>query len=270
MSDIASQFIGGIPENYDQRLGPNIFFDYADDIARRAASAPRTKVLELAAGTGIVSRRLRDALPDSTQLHVSDLNAPMLDVAKTKFDASEPVEFGVANAMALPFDDDAFDLAICQFGIMFFPDKVASLRETRRVLSPGGQYIFNTWGTLAQNPFSRIADDVAAQFFPDNPPGFYKVPFCYPAADVVMADMEEAGFADISHEVIALQKPVVDAASFARGLVFGNPLLDEIKQRGGVDPEAVVTAIHHGLLQEFGETSPSMPLLATVFTGTAP
>jgi SAM-dependent methyltransferase len=142
MNDSANQFIGSIPENYDNGLGPNIFVDYADDLARRAG-AGASDVLELAAGTGIVSRRLRDALAPGARLTVTDLNPPMLEVAQAKFHNGEAVEFTQANAMELPFGNAQFDLVVCQFGVMFFPDKTASYREAARVLRPdGGQSVF--------------------------------------------------------------------------------------------------------------------------------
>jgi SAM-dependent methyltransferase len=127
MSDDAASFIGSIPQHYDQGLGPLIFVDYAADIARRVASGHPTRVLETAAGTGIVTRKLRDALSNDARLTATDLNPPMLEVARAKFRAGEQVEFQPADATALPFADGSFDAVMCQFGIMFFPDKAKSL-----------------------------------------------------------------------------------------------------------------------------------------------
>lgn len=266
MTGTASQFTGGIPENYDRGLGPNIFHDYADDLARRSAESGAKAVLELAAGTGIVSRRLRDALPSDARLIVTDLNPPMLEVARGKFAEADAVEFTPADAMALPFDDGTFDLIVCQFGVMFFPDKQASFREAARVLRPGGRYLFNTWGTMADNPFAMIGHEVVGRFFPDDPPGFYRVPFSYADPSDVKADLAAAGLENLAHETIPLQKTVTDAAGFARGLVFGNPLIDEIRQRGGVDPDEVVAAVIGSFHERFGPAPFTMPLQATVFS----
>ena len=159
MIDQAARFAGDIPANYDSGLGPHLFVDYAADLARRATAAKPGRVLELAAGTGIVTRMLRDALPDSTHLVASDLNPPMLEMARQKFSADEKVEFQPADATALPFADGAFDTLVCQFGVMFFPDKDKSYREAYRVLASGGRYHFNVWDSFEFNPFARIAHD---------------------------------------------------------------------------------------------------------------
>ncbi len=270
MTGTASQFTGSIPENYDNGLGPNIFVDYADDIARRAGAAGAASVLELAAGTGIVSRHLRDALGADAALTVTDLNPPMLEVARAKFRDGEAVSFTPADAIALPFEDGAFDLIVCQFGVMFFPDKVASYLEAARVLRPGGRYIFNTWGRMDENPFSQVAYGVTERFFPDDPPGFYKVPFSCADPGAVTADLQAAGWQDIAHETIDLDKAVTDYAGFARGMVYGNPLIEEIRQRGGVEPDDVVAALIAEMQTSWGPPPGRMPLRATVFEASKP
>jgi ubiquinone/menaquinone biosynthesis C-methylase UbiE len=166
MSDDAAGFIGTIPQHYDQGLGPMIFVDYAADIARRVASANPARVLETAAGTGIVTRKLRDAFSKDARLTATDLNPPMLEVARAKFHAGEQVEFRPADAVALPFADGSFDAVVCQFGIMFFPDKAKSCFEVFRVLAPGGRYVFSVWDSHRYNPFGRLAHEVAGRFSP--------------------------------------------------------------------------------------------------------
>src|ERR1700722_4323897 len=145
MSDDAARFVGDIPRHYDQAMGPIIFADYADDIARRAVACGPSRVLETAAGTGIVTRRLRDLLPADVHLTATDLNPPMLEIARAKFRPGERVELQPADATALPFPDGGFDTVVCQFGVMFFPDKNKAYREVHRVLKPGGHYLFSIW-----------------------------------------------------------------------------------------------------------------------------
>lgn len=179
MTRNATSFSGSIPEHYDSGLGPLVFIDYADDIARRAAALKPARVLETAAGTGIVSRRLRDRLPAATRLTSTDLIPGMLEVAKAKFKPTEQVEFQPVDATALPFGDASFDVVVCQFGVRFYPDKEKSYREVHRVLAPGGHYLFNVWDAHRYNPLGRIAHETAGRFFPDDPPQFQSIPFSY-------------------------------------------------------------------------------------------
>src|SRR6516164_8255798 len=266
MNNDAASFIGNIPEHYDSGLGPMIFVDYAIDIARRAAACSPARVLETASGTGIVTRQLRNFLPPGVHLTATDLNAPMLEVARTKFRPGEEVAFQPADAAALPFSDGTFDAVVCQFGVMFFPQKDTSYREVHRVLAPGGRYLFSVWDSHRHNPFGRIAHETAASFFPADPPQFYMVPFSYYQIDPIKESLIDAGFTDIRVAVVRLEKEIPDTARFARGLVHGNPLIDQIKARGGVDPDRIVNALAQALRQEFGSDPGRMPLQAIVFS----
>jgi ubiquinone/menaquinone biosynthesis C-methylase UbiE len=270
MKDDAAGFTGSIPEHYDQGLGPMIFVDYADEMAQRVAACNPARVLETAAGTGIVTRRLRDVLPACVRLTATDLNAPMLDIARTKFRPGEDVEFQPADAMALPFADGSFDAVVCQFGVMFFPDKESSYREVHRVLAPGGRYFFSVWDSHRYNPFGRIVHQVAGSFFPADPPQFYSVPFSCHQIDPIKESIIAAGFTDFSAAVVTLEKEIPDAAAFARGLVYGNPLIDQIRARGGVEPERVAEAVLHELRREFGADPGRMALQANIFSARKP
>jgi ubiquinone/menaquinone biosynthesis C-methylase UbiE len=247
-----------------------VFVDYAADIARRAAACSPARVLETAAGTGIVTRQLRDLLPAGVRLTATDLNSPMLEIARAKFRPDEQVDFRPADATTLPFPDGIFDAVVCQFGVMFFPEKDKSYREIHRVLASGGHYLFNVWDAHRYNPFGRIAHEVAGSFFPADPPQFYRVPFSYHQIDPIKESLIDAGFTDINVAVLRLEKEVPDAALFARGLVYGNPLIDQIRARGGVDPDRVVDALAQALRVEFGSDPSRMPLQAIIFSATRP
>ena len=214
MSNDAS-FVGNIPEHYDRCLVPISFVDYAADIARRAAAWSPARVLEIAAGTGVVTRQLRDLLPAGAHLTATDLNPPMLEIARAKFRPDEQVDFRPADATTLPFPDCSFDAVVCQFGVMFFPDKDKSYREIHRVLAPGGRYLFNVWDSHSYNKVGRIAHEVAGDFFPADPPQFYKVPFSCHQIDPIKESLIGAGFTDITVAVAASEKEIPNTAHFA-------------------------------------------------------
>ena len=251
MNTQAAQFIGSIPEHYDEGLGPHIFSDYAADLAGRVAEVRPKTVLELAAGTGIVTRKLRDALESDCELVASDLNAPMLDVAKAKFRSNESIRFEVVDATDLQFGDASFDAVACQFGVMFFPDKGRSYSEVHRVLKPGGSYIFNVWDSWAENPFAEITHEAVEKFFPDDPPGFYKVPFGYYDPEEIRESMHRAGFEQVRTEHVPLKSKIISADRFAKGLVLGNPLYEEVVTRGG-DPEVILAAVEDAIETKLG------------------
>lgn len=264
----ATSFSGSIPEHYDTGLGPVIFVDYADDIARRVAAYGPRRVLETAAGTGIVSRRLRDHLPVEARLTSTDLSEAMLEVAKAKFKPSEKVAFQAADAIALPFPDASFDVVVCQFGVMFYPDKDKSYREVHRVLATGGHYLFSVWDAHRYNAFGRIAHETLGHFFPDDPPQFQKIPFSYgfePIRDSLVA----AGFADITAHVVRFEKDIGDATGLARGIVFGSPVIDQIKARDGVEPGQFMDSLVAAYQKECGNPGRTQ-MQATVFSARRP
>ena len=262
MSNNAAGFTGDIPQHYDEGLGPILFVDYADDIARRAAAYAPKRVLETAAGTGIVTRRLYDVLPQA-EILATDLNLTMLQWAAKKFRPTDGrVAFRPADATALPFADNMCEAIVCQFGVMFYPDKEKSYREAYRVLAPGGRYIFNVWDSHRHNPFGRMAHEIASSFFANDPPQFYNVPFGYHLIDPIKESLIAAGFSDLKIAVVKKEHKLTDAAARARGMILGNPIVDQIKARGG-DPNTVVEAAKAALEREFA--SKPIPLQAIVF-----
>ncbi|HZZ36109.1 MAG TPA: class I SAM-dependent methyltransferase [Caulobacteraceae bacterium] len=267
-ADIAS-FVGDIPGHYDRGLGPVIFEGFGEAMARRAATLSPADALELAAGTGIVSRRLRNHLPAGARLTVTDLNPPMLEVARAKFAADEAVTFQPADACDLPFADGAFDLIVCQFGVMFFPDKAKGFAEAFRVLRPGGRYVFSTWDSQRNNRFGAVAQAVVNAQFPADPPRFYDIPFSYHALDQARADVEAAGFVDFSVEVSRIESQVADLDAFTDGLVFGNPLIGQMRERGAVDEARLQADMSRAVVKAFGDPA-RLSLQALFFAATRP
>jgi len=263
----AARFIGTIPEHYERGLGPVIFADYAADIARRVAAAAPARVLETAAGTGMVTRQLRNQLPTSSSLTATDLNDAMLDIARLKFAPGERVEFRTADATELPFADAGFDAVVCQYGVMFYPDKAKSYREVRRVLAPKGRYVFNVWDSHAHNPFGRVAYETVAGRFPADPPQFHRVPFGYHQIDEIKESLLAAEFVDIRASVLRFEKPVPDVALFARGLIAGTPLSDQLRKRD-TDPEQIIEGLKLAFERELGLPQRPLRMQAIVFEAT--
>lgn len=244
-------FGGPIPENYDRYLGPSFFEPFADDIVARLEPRGLTNLLEIACGTGIVTRRLRDRLSPETRLVATDLNPAMFALAREKFAPKESVIWQEADAGALPFADGSFDAVVCQFGVMFFPDKAAALRETWRVLRSGGVYLFNVWDSFEQNPAAQTAHETIASFFDRDPPSFYHTPFGFYDTDLIRQLLQEAGFEEIEISIVKLPCRSASAAEFAVGLVRGNPVAAAIEERGG-SVDRVVEAVGKKVGERFG------------------
>ncbi len=251
-----ASFTGDIPQHYDAGLGPVIFAGYAAEMSRRVAAGATSRVLETACGTGIVTRALRDALPATSRLTATDLNGDMLGIAQMKFGPGEAIVFQTADGTALPFPDAAFDTMACQFGMMFYPDKDKGYQEAFRVLAPGGRYLFSVWDAHRFNAFGRIAHEVIGSFFPNNPPPFYAVPFGYSSIDAIKSSLLAARFTSIDISVVPRVQRDVDIATFAQGIIFGNPVVAQIQQRGGLDPATIRDAVAETMREAFGGVVP--------------
>lgn len=232
-------FVGSVPENYHRYLGPLLFEPYARDIAARLKAPPGARLLEVACGTGIVTKAALAALPHDAAIIATDLNEAMVDVARRHV-ASDRVTFRVADAQTLPFDDGSFDILFCQFGVMFFPDKPRAMREARRVLArPSSRLIFNVWDALEHNPISALVHDTLATLFPDNPPDFYKTPFGWHDPALIEHVLREAGFTRVAMNPVTFPCTAPTADDAARGLVEGSPVSGQLKDRGASDLSAV-------------------------------
>jgi ubiquinone/menaquinone biosynthesis C-methylase UbiE len=246
-------FAGSVPENYDRYMVPLIFEPYAADIARRAASLSPSAVLEIAAGTGVVTRALAPKLSASASYIVTDLNQPMLDYAASRQPPDARIKWRQADALALPFENAAFDLVCCQFGAMFFPDRVAAYREAKRVLKPGGHFLFSTWDRIEENDFADDVTNALARIFPDDPPRFMaRTPHGYHDAALIRRELEEAGFSGVTIETRAEQSrassPRIPAVAYCQGTLLRNEIetRDAGKLQAATDYAESVIADRHG------------------------
>lgn len=269
MTDQNATFTGSIPENYHKYLGPMIFHEFADDLSGRVPVTSGIRVLEVACGTGIVSERLLRRLARHGTLVATDLNEAMFGHAQRLGAGGPHVTWQQADGTSLPFASESFDAVVCQFGLMFFPDKPAGVREAHRVLKRGGRYYFNVWDALDRNPFARIAHETVGTFFPDDPPQFYTVPFCLYDPTPVKGWLEQAGFADVSVETVDKMGARMPASDAAIGLVEGNPLYLDIMNRRPHALFEIKTAVAKRLAAELGDPVRT-PLRAHVFSARKP
>ena len=271
MTDSNAAFVGSIPEHYDRSLGPILFHHYADDLVGRLTVTPGTRVLETACGTGIVTERLARRLRGRGTVVATDLNEPMLAYARQKASIDPGVDWRQADATALPFESAAFDAVVCQFGLMFFPDKAKGVREAFRVLRPGGQYLLNVWDAFARNPAQRITHETVAAMFPNDPPQFYAVPVNLAEHAKVSVWLTEAGFEQVAATPVAFVGSSPSAADAAIGLIDGNPIADAIAQRRADAVSAVKAAVARNLVAELGDDRPlRVPTSAFVFAARKP
>lgn len=264
MKDEHAQFSGSIPAAYDRYLGPLLFQPYAEDLAARLQVEENASVLELACGTGILTRVLRTRLPSTVKLIATDLNEPMFRHAAAKFSEGEAVQWRQADACSLPFGDGMFDAVVCQFGIMFVPDKALAAREARRVLKPGGLFLFNVWDALEHNDVGRIAHETITSYFDKDPPTFYQVPFGYHDQDEIKRVLESAGFRDVRIEVVSKMAEVTSAQDVATGLVQGNPVSSAITERDPSLLPVITNAVADAITRRFGETNIRAPMRAII------
>jgi ubiquinone/menaquinone biosynthesis C-methylase UbiE len=231
MAELDTVFSGSIAALYDRYIGPLIFEPYAENLASRLSALNARRVLETAAGTGIVTRALVGALSPGASIVATDLNQPMLDHAAKKVSSSR-VSWQKTDAQALPFADAAFDAVVCQFGVMFFPDKPKAYSEARRVLKPGGHFIFNVWDKLEHNEFADLVTAAAADMFPDDPPRFMaRTPHGYHDRDAIMAELRSAGFVNVEVETLTRRSVAPSCRDPAIGFCQGTPLRSEIEAR---------------------------------------
>jgi ubiquinone/menaquinone biosynthesis C-methylase UbiE len=241
-----------------------LFQPYAEDLAARLQVAKNGSVLELACGTGILTRALRTRLPSTVELTATDLNEPMFRHAAAKFRKDEAVQWLQADACSLPFGDRRFDAVVCQFGIMFVPDKALAAREAHRVLKSGGLFLFNVWDAMEHNELGQLTHQTIASYFDKDPPTFYEVPFGYYDQDEIKRVLKEAGFQEIKTEVVAKVAAAIRAEDAATGLVQGNPVAVAIAERNPSLLPVITRAVAQAITGRFGTTDIRAPMRAIV------
>jgi ubiquinone/menaquinone biosynthesis C-methylase UbiE len=263
-------FAGSIPENYDRHMVPLIFEPFAVDLAGRAAALSPGAVLEIAAGTGVVTRALAPGLSSGASYVVTDLNQPMLDYAASRQAPDSRIQWRQANALALPFENAAFDLVCCQFGAMFFPDRPAAYREAKRVLKAEGRLLFNVWDRIEENVFADDVTNALAWIFPSDPPRFLaRTPHGYHDKDLIRTELKDAGFSRVVIETRAEQSrassPRIPGVAYCQGTLLRN----EIEARDAGALKAATDYVASAIAEKHGRGEVAAKIQAHVIAAVA-
>jgi ubiquinone/menaquinone biosynthesis C-methylase UbiE len=265
MSNCDKVFAGSIPDIYDAYLVPLIFESYAVDLAARVSGSGPEAVLETAAGSGVVPRALAPMLTAEARYVITDLNQPMLDRAIARQADDPRITWKQADALQLPFENESFDAVCCQFGVMFFPDRVAGYKEALRVLRPGGRLFFNVWDRIENNDFARVVAETVSNLFPSDPPRFLaRTPHGYHDIDAIEADLRAAGFSTIQIETVARSSVAPSPRYPSVAYCQGTPLRHEIEARDAASLESVTKSATNAIAKAYGDDAVSAKIQAHV------
>jgi ubiquinone/menaquinone biosynthesis C-methylase UbiE len=246
-------FAGSIPGIYDRFLAPLIFEPYARDLAERLARFEPQDVLETAAGTGVLTRAIASRLDPDARIVVTDLNQSMLDHAAARQPDDSRITWQQADALNLPFQDRGFDVVACQFGVMFFPDKVQGYRQARRVLKPDGHFLFNVWDRISENEFAQVITEALAMLFPQDPPQFMaRTPHGYHDLATIREQLRTAGFSFISAQTLDETSGAPSPRDAAIAYCQGTPLRSEIEARDPSRLEEATQKSAEALARQYG------------------
>lgn len=249
--------------HYDHFFGPLFFEPYAFEVTKRIEPNQISIVLEIAAGTGRVTRHIRECIPRSAKLVASDINEDMLAVAKKKL-SHLAIDWQIIDAQQLPFSDSSIDLIVCCFGYMFVPDKMKAFAEAYRVLKPGGQFLFTTWDKLENNAASFSSRSIANKYLEEPFPKSYNLATSMSDEAVIIPFLEDAGFIKISIEKVGLFSISRTAKEAAYGLVEGGLIYEEIKKRNPAWIDEIKSKLEKELAEKFGDAPMIAPMSAVV------
>lgn len=261
-------FEGTVPALFERFGVPMLFAPYVGDLVQRLGGLAEGRVLETAAGTGVVTRALLAGLPAPVRIVATDLSQAMLDHAMTQV-SSDRLSWQQADAQALPFADSSFDAVVCQFGVMFFADKVRGFAEAFRVLRPGGRFLFSVWDRIEENALTDTTMRALDALFPDDPPVFMRrIPHGFHDAAALERMLREAGFGAVASATVRRESAAPDAAAVARFMCQGSPMSAEIEARAPGRLEAITGAVAAAITERHGAGPVTAPMQAIVLVAT--
>ena len=266
MSNTSLSFVDNIAMRYEELLGPFLFEPFAADLEKRVRREPATNVLELACGTGRLTRRLAAALAPGATLTATDISLEMLAVARETV-GSMAIWWAEADMTALPFADGEFDLVVAQFGLMFAADHSKALQEAKRVLRKGGRLLFNSWAPAAENPVWIALGQSVRSVLGDGANVPMDQPFSLADEGKVLQLMEENGFHDVTASLVRLTCSIESAAAAAQGMVEGLPVINIIRARAPQALPKLLELLEQRYAAAFGDSPMVAPVSARVFEG---
>ena len=260
-------FSGNIPRYYDLYLGPMFFEPYARYMASKIETIAPNRILELASGTGRLTKLLPTITNDNAEIIASDINPAMVSFGEENI-KHDKIKWLQVDAVSLPFEDESFDCVVVQFGVMFYSDRIKAYQEAKRVLKPGGTFIFATWDDIQFNAMPLITKETLEYFFPVDTPAFYSVPFSYFDKKQINSDLTEAGFSNIKTETKQLKGFSASAHDAAKGLIQGTPTVTAIEERDAEKLPLILDNLLNKITQKFGTSTLEVPLQAIVVSST--
>jgi ubiquinone/menaquinone biosynthesis C-methylase UbiE len=259
-------YSGSIPKIYDEILGPCYFEPFAIETARRVAACKPQKILEIACGTGRVTNRLQKNLPDA-EIMATDISADMIAVAVEKLSGTKNISWKVADALDLPFEDDEFDVIVCQFGVMFFADRKKGVAEAWRVLKDGGTFIMTVWDKLSMSPIAASGRQIMIDFFEGHPPQGLKTAYSMADKKEIEELLEEAGFKNIQIESVNKRCETDSAEKLAFAMVDGSIVLNFIREKDAEAVPVLRKKIAETIVENFGNHPVRSTMQAILATG---
>ena len=262
-------FTGNVPLNYETYLGPLFFEPYAQDLADRLPNNKYGKILELACGTGRVTKYLVQKLREDGTLVATDLNEAMLSIGREKV-ADPRIQWSRVDAHELPYDEESIELIVCQFGVMFFQDRPEAFKEAFRVLKSGETFLFNTWDHIRHNTLTEVTRKVMDQIFPNDPAPFLtKGPFSFFDKEQIHQLLADTGFRDITIDTVRITSTATSVQDCLNGIVDGTPIAAYLQERN-TPAEEVKEKVAAALEVYKGNGVLNLPMQAHVCYGRKP
>ncbi len=256
-------FAGEVAANYEEFLGPMFFEPYAIEVASRIDPASIRLAVEIASGTGRVTRHLRERIPASAKLIASDISEDMLSIAKKKLKDFD-IEWKIIDAQSLPFDDNSADLVVCCFAYMLVPDRAKALAEAHRILRPGGMLLFTTWDKLELNAASHIYRKIAKKYLGDVLSEAYNLPFSLYDDTLIRSLLQDAGFSKIAIGHVIKSSFCRTAKEAVNGLAQGGMIYNEIMKRNPAWMDEIKDMAEKELSEKFGAEPMIAPMSALI------